>query len=180
MRRRIETEVGAAVLSGVRLWNAVSWSAHRSPRRRLRTGIGRPGWVVVAAIAVGGWIGRRAALGVDGGVLAKGGARMWSREGGLGGVRAGSRSWGTKSWPGAGVARAWVWRDGGAGASCCHRGWVGGGDRVRAVGEAGGAPCRRRGRLRFRVRLLLTCRRCRGRLLTPQRGRGSRVLTDAC
>lgn len=60
---------GAVVLSGVWLWNSISWSVDGSPRWRLRIGVGRPGWVAVAAIAVGSRVGCGAALGQAGGVL---------------------------------------------------------------------------------------------------------------
>lgn len=72
--------------SGIRLRHSESWP--EPPRRRLRAGVGGPGWVAVAAVVVGSRVDRRATLGVDGAVLAKG--RVWLRggEGGLGGVRA--------------------------------------------------------------------------------------------
>lgn len=65
------SDKGAVVLSGVRLWNSISWSVHRSPCWRLRIGIGRPTWVAVATVAVRGRVGRGAALGVAWGVLAE-------------------------------------------------------------------------------------------------------------
>lgn len=75
------------MFSGVGLRNSISRS--EPPWRRLSAGVGWPGRVAVSTIAVGGWVGCRATLGVGGGILAKGRAWVRGREGGLGWIRAG-------------------------------------------------------------------------------------------
>lgn len=187
----------AVGFSGVGLRHAISWS--EPPRWRLWVGVGRPGWVAVATIIVGSWVGYRATLGVDGGVLAKG--RLWlrGREGGLGWVRAYRRSYGPKSRPGTGVAPcrgkrgtgSWVWWElwwgVGRTRACSHGSWVWGSCGVGGVREAGAAPCRWgglhgvriAGGLRIGIWLLLTCCSCPWWLI-PWWWCGGGVLVNAC
>lgn len=87
---RKNSDRGVVVLSGVWLWNSISWSVDRPSCWRLRIRIGRPGWVAVATIAIRGRVGCGAAVGVAGGVLAECRAWVWGRERGLGRVRTGS------------------------------------------------------------------------------------------
>lgn len=160
------------MLSGVWLWYSISRSVDGSPRRRLRVGERRPGWVAVAAVGVGRWVGRWAAGRVAGGVLPERRAWVWAGEGWLRGVRTTRCSRRPEGWSGPGVASRWgkrrtsAWirrklcrRVSRTGRCCCR--WDGlrvrRRDGIRGVREPRRGSCRRRSRLRrFGVELRLT------------------------